>query len=405
MQAANWRRLREFPEPPAPARDKGPAISRRALLARVKQTVLDGAAVTKTTTYIGADFERVTPAAGSDELVHYIRVGGERVAIFTKLDDSNPATDKTRYLHKDHLGSIDLVTDEAGLAAETRSFDPWGRPRNADWTPAPADPPLTETPRGFTDHEHIQTVGLIHMNGRVQDPVLGRFISPDPSDALNPGVGFNRYSYALNNPLSLVDPNGFEVDPHELDEIEKDIEENRFENEIDDALAGLEGDVIEPAYPEDILGIGGLIKGTLKYVGRKLANKLVKEVDEVAEEAFRKVDDVGPYKTVGGHHVHAKAAFKESMEYDPRSGFSISRDFMKSKGWNHQDMTNAQRRGFKELKDSGRPNTMREQSRIAVDALKAGGASHSEARSLVAESLMNLREQGVRAPTNIPWNN
>ena len=133
------------------------------------------------------------------------------MAIFTQVDDGVPATDKTRYLHKDHLGSIDLVTDEAGLAADTRSFDPWGKPRNADWTPAPADPPLTETPRGFTDHEHIQTVGLIHMNGRVQDPVLGRFISADPSDALNPAVGFNRYSYALNNPLSFTDPSGFSL--------------------------------------------------------------------------------------------------------------------------------------------------------------------------------------------------
>ena len=96
------------------------------------------------------------------------------------------------------LGAVLPV--EAGLAAETRSFDPWGKTRNPDWTAAAIDPPLTETPRGFTDHEHIQTVGLIHMNGRVQDPVTGRFISPDPSDALNPGVGFNRYAYALNNP-------------------------------------------------------------------------------------------------------------------------------------------------------------------------------------------------------------
>ena len=58
------------------------------------------------------------------------------MAIFTKVDDGLPATDKTRWLHKDHLGSIDLVTDEAGLAAETRSFDPWGLARNPDWTPA-----------------------------------------------------------------------------------------------------------------------------------------------------------------------------------------------------------------------------------------------------------------------------
>ncbi|MBE9556882.1 MAG: hypothetical protein IMF08_08500, partial [Proteobacteria bacterium] len=49
----------------------------------MKQTVLDGAAVTKTTTYIGGDFERVAFAAGPGELVHYIRAGGDRVAIYT----------------------------------------------------------------------------------------------------------------------------------------------------------------------------------------------------------------------------------------------------------------------------------------------------------------------------------
>ena len=176
----------------------------------MKQTTLDGAAVTKTTTYIGADFERIAFASGPDELVHYIRAGGAAVAIFTRTDDGSAATDKTRWLHKDHLGAIDLVTDEAGLITETRSFDAWGKPRNADWTPAPIDPPLAETPRGFTGHEHIQTVGLIHMNGRVYDPVIGRFLSADPIvQAPANTQSHNRYSYVLNNPLSFTDPSGF----------------------------------------------------------------------------------------------------------------------------------------------------------------------------------------------------
>ena len=248
------------------------------------------------------------------------------------------------------------------------------------------------------------------MNGRVQDPVTGRFISPDPSDALNPGVGFNRYAYALNNPLSLVDPNGFEVTTEELDRQEAAAEEARKEREIDDALEELERMDIEKngavsVHPEDWVPGWGVVKGIVKAVGRKLGKKLANEIDDAAEAAAKKLDNVGPYRTVGGHHVHAKAAFKESTEYNPRSGFSISRDFMKSKGWNHQDMTNAQRRGFKELKDSGRPNTMREHTRIAVDALEAGGALPSEARALVAESLHNMRAQGVRAPTNMPWGN
>lgn len=66
-------------------------------------------------------------------------------------------------------------------------------------------------------------------------------------------------------------------------------------------------------------------------------------------------------------------------------------------------MTNKQRELFKELAQSGRPNTLKEHYRIVVEALRSGGASTQEARSLVAESLINLRQQGVIKPTHIPW--
>src|SRR5262249_43231165 len=67
------------------------------------------------------------------------------------------------------------------------------------------------TRRGFTSHEHLDNIGLIHMNGRVYDPTIGRFLSadpfvPDPFD----GQSFNRYSYVKNNPLSRIDADGFE---------------------------------------------------------------------------------------------------------------------------------------------------------------------------------------------------
>jgi hypothetical protein len=32
------------------------------------------------------------------------------------------------------------------------------------------------TDRGFTDHEHLDDLALIHMNGRVFDPLIGRFL-------------------------------------------------------------------------------------------------------------------------------------------------------------------------------------------------------------------------------------
>ena len=111
----------------------------------------------------------------------------------------------------------------------------------------------------------------------------------------------------------------------------------------------------------------------------------------------------GRYSEVRGHHVHAKAGFRGHTTYDPRRGFSISQDFMESRNWSHQDMTSTQQRLFRELGASGRPNTLTEHTRIAVEALKAGGATDAEARTLVAQSLRDLRSQGARSPTRIPW--
>lgn len=113
--------------------------------------------------------------------------------------------------------------------------------------------------------------------------------------------------------------------------------------------------------------------------------------------------DVGEYGDVGGHHVHAKAAFKGDVAYDPNKGFSISQKFMEENGLNHADMTTKQRQLFKELNESGRPNTLEEHTRIANEALKAGGATQKEASRLVQQSLKNLAEQGVTQPTRIPW--
>jgi RHS repeat-associated protein len=63
--------------------------------------------------------------------------------------------------------------------------------------------------RGYTGHEMMPEYGLINMNGRLYDPVLGRFLSPDNYVQLPDfSQSFNRYSYCLNNPLKYVDPSG-----------------------------------------------------------------------------------------------------------------------------------------------------------------------------------------------------
>jgi RHS repeat-associated protein len=62
---------------------------------------------------------------------------------------------------------------------------------------------------GFTFHEHLYNVGLIHMNGRVYDPAVGRFLSVDPElGTLTDSQDVNPYSYVRNRPLSAADPSG-----------------------------------------------------------------------------------------------------------------------------------------------------------------------------------------------------
>ncbi len=96
------------------------------------------------------------------------------------------------------------------------SFDAFGKRRKeAGWSgsvPAGDWTAIANTSRrAYTEHEAMDNLNLIHMNGRVQDPLVGRFLSADPFvSAPDVGQSFNRYSYVGNNPLSLIDPSGYE---------------------------------------------------------------------------------------------------------------------------------------------------------------------------------------------------
>lgn len=161
---------------------------------------------------VNSHFERVIEDGVTTDK-HYIRAGGRVIAIHDRKSNGNHAT---HYLHRDHLGSIDAITDEQGNVTARMSFDAFGRRRQApDWNDGyPASVELAQirdiTTRGYTGHQMIDAVNLIHMGGRIYDPELGRFLSPDPNipDPLST-QGFNRYSYVYNNPLSYTDPSGF----------------------------------------------------------------------------------------------------------------------------------------------------------------------------------------------------
>src|SRR5262249_44920322 len=115
-----------------------------------------------------------------------------------------------RYFHQDHLGSIAALTDQNGVVAEPDAYDPWGKRRFLNGSDDLATSLTSQTSRGFTGQEMLDSVTLVHLNGRVYDPYIGRMLSADPvvGDPLN-GQTWNRYSYVYNNPLAYTDPTGY----------------------------------------------------------------------------------------------------------------------------------------------------------------------------------------------------
>ncbi|MGH8321418.1 MAG: RHS repeat-associated core domain-containing protein, partial [Gammaproteobacteria bacterium] len=179
--------------------------------ARYQETTSIGAA-SSTLTEVNALFE--IEATGTGTAYRESIVGGNGIVAIRSIQDNGILT--TRYLTSDHLGSVSEITNEVGSVVERMTYAAFGaRTDPATWQPYGTVPDLTDiTDKGYTGQQQLDAVGLIHMNGRVYDPQIGRFISadptvPDPFDSQS----FNRYSYVENNPLSATDPSGFDDCP------------------------------------------------------------------------------------------------------------------------------------------------------------------------------------------------
>jgi RHS repeat-associated protein len=159
--------------------------------------------------------------------IYYIYGGNGLCALAVKTGTGAPVY-YTAYT--DHLGSLVTLTNNnstPGFVAR-QSFDAWGRYRTPnnwnDYTVANNSAANSTSGngilgtngwlrRGYTMHEHYKEYGLINMNGRMYDPIVGRMLSPDtyvqdPTNSQN----YNRYSYVLNNPLKYTDPTGWKYD-------------------------------------------------------------------------------------------------------------------------------------------------------------------------------------------------
>lgn len=158
--------------------------------------------------YWGNQYEFETGVAGSKEILY---LGGDAYSAAAVYVKEGSGAWVVYYLCGDYLGNITHIVNSSGVVKQELSYDVWGRLRNPvnQALYAVGTEPVLFLGRGYTGHEHLTAFGLINMNARLYDPVIGRFLSPDPR-LQNPysSQNYNRYSYCLNNPLVYTDPNG-----------------------------------------------------------------------------------------------------------------------------------------------------------------------------------------------------
>ncbi|MDH6344169.1 RHS repeat-associated protein [Parabacteroides sp. PFB2-12] len=142
-------------------------------------------------------YERVTESGVTQQL-YYLQGGDGLAAIYVKETGKQ---DQIYYACNDHLGSVTQLVNSAGTPVFQATYDAWGRQSVTTNT--------FKYHRGYTGHEHLPEFGLVNMNGRLYDPILARFLSPDPYVQMpDYSQGYNRYAYCLNNPLIYTDPSG-----------------------------------------------------------------------------------------------------------------------------------------------------------------------------------------------------
>jgi len=129
---------------------------------------------------------------------------GPYAEVITEHTGSATRTDIYEFL-KDYLGSVTGIIDSYGNVIQSYAYEPFGKQIALK---SMSEDVLTH--EGFAGHQTVESFDLIHMNGRIYDPVLARFLSADPTIQSPDNLqDLNKYSYCLNNPLHYVDPTGF----------------------------------------------------------------------------------------------------------------------------------------------------------------------------------------------------
>ncbi|MEM1381486.1 MAG: RHS repeat-associated core domain-containing protein [Pseudomonadota bacterium] len=160
---------------------------------RVKQ-VIDGVTIYSVYNRAGQLIHRDNVTTGEE--TDYISAAGMSIA---RVTNGTVTT-----LYTDHLGTPIVGADAQGAVLWRQSHTPYGE----DWSAATAN----DNQNAFTGHVRDSATGLTYMQARFYDPALGRFLSTDPVQfAVDRPDMFNRYGYAANDPVNMIDPDGNNV--------------------------------------------------------------------------------------------------------------------------------------------------------------------------------------------------
>jgi RHS repeat-associated protein len=284
------------------------------------------------------------------------------------------------YIHPDHLDTPRALTDAQHRVVWRWDSDPFGA-YPADEDPDGDGAKVTLNLR-FPGQYFDQETGLHYNYFRDYDPTTGRYILSDP---IGLEGGISTYAYVTGNPLAYSDRSGQAIDTF-----------------VD---AGLIGYDLYRLLVDNVLRNCNNLNENLASLGLNAVGLLLPGVTGLgpASRAANATKRVGAYKDVGGHHVHAKQAFKGRPGYDLRDAYSVSAEMLEQYGVRHADVTAAQQRLFRSLDASGSPNNLTQHSRIAYKALTEAGMPPKVAAELVAESQSQLIRNGVFEPARIPW--
>lgn len=105
------------------------------------------------------------------------------------------------YFHANNLGSTDAITNSTGAQTVHYEYLPYGKVNLTTGTDV--------TDYKFTGKPLDDETGLYYFGARYYNPIIGRFITADPTiqKPFDP-QDLSRYTYCRNNPINLADPTG-----------------------------------------------------------------------------------------------------------------------------------------------------------------------------------------------------